>query len=55
MLEIPLKMKDIKKINALQFYKGNPLKTEMTQKIKMEIFSQKDLSSSVEFEGRLLV
>ena len=30
--EIPKKINDIKKINALQFYKRNPFKTEQTQK-----------------------
>ena len=39
--EIPLKMNDIKKINALQFYKRNPFKTEQTQKIKWIIFRKK--------------
>ena len=31
-IEIPLKMNDIKKMNALQIYKRNPFKTEQTQK-----------------------
>ena len=40
-LEIP----DIKKINELQFYKRNPIKTEQTKKIKMEKLAQKGLST----------
>ena len=31
-LETLIKMNDIEKINALQFYKGNPSKTRQTQK-----------------------
>ena len=35
-------MNDIKKINALQFYKGNPSKTQQTQKIKYrKIFAKR--------------
>ena len=44
-LEIPLKINDIKKVNTLQFYKRNPFKTEQTKKSKMENFSQKGLCS----------
>ena len=40
-LEIPLKINDIKKINALQFYKRNPFKTEQTKKIKKGEFFAK--------------
>ena len=43
-LEIPLKINDIKKINALQFYKRNPFKTEQTKKIKNgEFFAKRPL------------
>ena len=46
-LETPLKIKDIKKINALQFYKRNPFKTEQTKKIKNgEFFSKRPLYPS---------
>ena len=33
-LEIPLKINDIEKVNTLQFDKRNPFKTEQTKKIK---------------------
>ena len=43
-LEIPLKINDIKKVNTLQFYKRNPFKTEQTKKIKNgEFFAKRPL------------
>ena len=44
-LEIPLKINDIKKISALQFYKRNPFKTEQTKKVKIVKFPKKGLYS----------
>ena len=43
-IEVPIKMNDIKKVNTLQFYKRNPFKTEQTKKIKNgEFFAKRPL------------
>ena len=43
-IEVPIKMNDIKKVNTLQFYKRNPCKTEQTKKIKNgEFFAKRPL------------
>ena len=46
-LEIPLKINDIKKVNTLQFYKRNPFKTKQTKKNKKWWIFRKKASLAV--------